>query len=540
MQVHPVLGVPRDRRAVRHQVEVDPPQGDRHDHAEQADHDAVTVERPELRHPGDRADDHLAEHDDDEQAEPLDQRRRRRDARLAPLLGRRSPSMQPDPIADDGRDQRDGPQPVPDRLVHGGTCSEQHGRDEVPGRVRRRSRSVIWIMKPSPEPQHHEDRRVRGVREREADRAVARNLRDVHGHHRDGEHLGEREHPRAHVVRPVQVVIHRPVRPRRPHHVEQEDEPSDSGPRHVLREPFGHLGDDHDEDEVEEQFQERHAPIGLAVGVPPRRLPQPWARTGPGEAKDGKPKFDLTRLDDGYFDRLRERVAAAGERGIYVDVLLFDGFALHLSPAPDNVEGHPFHAANNVNGVGIQSIVDYQVLPLDSKVQEFEDAYIRRVVDTLHDLPNVLYEVANESSGGGGVNPEFAAMLGESGQVEWGNSTEWQYWVIERVRTHTAERRYDAHPIGITMQFPVQEQTRVNDPLFGSDADWISPGYDDEIFATGELFPQMPGAPPTRWLVDPPPNDGRKVVINDTDHYSMSADALWAWKSFVRGNHPIL
>ena len=50
---------------------------------------------------------------------------------------------------------------------------------------------------------------------------------------------------------------------------------------------------------------------------------------------------------------------------MYVAVMLFDGWALHLSPAPDHVEGHPFHADNNVNGIGIGSIVDYQVLPLD-------------------------------------------------------------------------------------------------------------------------------------------------------------------------------
>ena len=42
---------------------------------------------------------------------------------------------------------------------------------------------------------------------------------------------------------------------------------------------------------------------------------------------------------------------AAGDAGIYVAVMLFDGFALHLSPAPDNVVGHPFHSANNVNGI---------------------------------------------------------------------------------------------------------------------------------------------------------------------------------------------
>jgi hypothetical protein len=91
--------------------------------------------------------------------------------------------------------------------------------------------------------------------------------------------------------------------------------------------------------------------------------PQPWPRSGPGTASDGRPAFDLSRFDQAYFDRLRDRVEAAGAEGIYVAVMLFDGWALHLSPLPDNVEGHPFAAANNVNGIGIASIVDYQVLP---------------------------------------------------------------------------------------------------------------------------------------------------------------------------------
>ena len=29
--------------------------------------------------------------------------------------------------------------------------------------------------------------------------------------------------------------------------------------------------------------------------------PQPWPRTGSGEAIDGKPRFDLDRFDDSYF-----------------------------------------------------------------------------------------------------------------------------------------------------------------------------------------------------------------------------------------------
>jgi len=38
--------------------------------------------------------------------------------------------------------------------------------------------------------------------------------------------------------------------------------------------------------------------------------PQPWPRTGPGPATDGKPKFDLSKFDQAYFDRLRDRVIA--------------------------------------------------------------------------------------------------------------------------------------------------------------------------------------------------------------------------------------
>jgi hypothetical protein len=268
--------------------------------------------------------------------------------------------------------------------------------------------------------------------------------------------------------------------------------------------------------------------------------PQPWARTGPGVAKDGKPKFDLDRFDEAFFDRLRDRVVAAGRQGIYVAVMFFDGWALHLSPAPDHVEGHPFHAANNINGVGIGSIVDYQVLPLDPRIQQLQEAYIRKVVDTLHDLPNLLWEVANESSGGGRVDPVFAEALGLAGTPGWGDSTAWQYWVIDHVRQYEEEMGYDRHPIGMTMQFPVPEQTKVNDPLVDSRAEWISPGYDDEIFADGG-HPMAPGSPQSRWLEDPPAADGRKVVISDTDHYAPGrGDALWAWKSFLRGHHPIL
>ena len=57
--------------------------------------------------------------------------------------------------------------------------------------------------------------------------------------------------------------------------------------------------------------------------------PLPYQRTGPGTAMDGKPKFDLTKFNPVYFSRLRSRVQEARDRGIYVMVMLFNGFSIH-------------------------------------------------------------------------------------------------------------------------------------------------------------------------------------------------------------------
>jgi hypothetical protein len=271
-----------------------------------------------------------------------------------------------------------------------------------------------------------------------------------------------------------------------------------------------------------EQFRGLLAPANVHFCM----TPQPWPRTGPGSAKDGKPKFDLSAFDQSYFDRLRDRVLAAGRAGVYTSVMLFEGFSLHLTATPDNIEGHPFFAANNVNDIGITSIVDYQVLPLDPRVEAVQLAYIRKVIDTVHDLPNVLYEVANESSGQEADSVEFPD--GTSIETPIGDTTQWQYWVINIVKAYEREMGYDPHPIGMTYLFPVVELSKSNDPLWNSPADWISPGFDDTL-GVG------------RWVTDPPPNDGSKVVLLDTDHFSpFSSDPLWVWKAFLRGHNPIL
>ena len=156
------------------------------------------------------------------------------------------------------------------------------------------------------------------------------------------------------------------------------------------------------------------------------------------------------------------------------------------------------------------------MLPLDPRVQELQETYIRKVVDTVADQPNVLWEVANESSGGGKVDQEFAGYLGLDRVPEWGDSTEWQYWVIDTVKRHEEEQGYDPHPIGMTMQFPVPDQTKVNEPLYASRAEWISPGFEEPGF-----FPGNPEMPECGWFADPPP--ARREEGRDRRHRSHRA-----------------
>jgi hypothetical protein len=228
----------------------------------------------------------------------------------------------------------------------------------------------------------------------------------------------------------------------------------------------------------------------------PFSTPLPWLRTGPGMASDGKPQFDLSQLDQTYFDRLRARVIAAGQAGIYVSIMLFEGYDLQIMTQSN--DGDPFAAGNNVNGVSCGGTCPH-TLPQNSNVTSIEQAYLRKVVDTVNDLDNVLYEVANEAGS---------------------YSTSWQYSIINYVKQYEAAKPKQ-HPSGMTFQYSGGSDS----DLYASPADWISPA--DQL---------------------PPPADGRKVVVNDTDHAygwasmrrdGQGAQQRWAWENFAFGNNTL-
>jgi hypothetical protein len=226
--------------------------------------------------------------------------------------------------------------------------------------------------------------------------------------------------------------------------------------------------------------------------------PHPWRRTGPGLANDGRLKFDLEQLNPDYLERIRTRLAQARKAGVYVSVMLFEGYGVQFQA--DAWPNHPFNPANNLNGVDGDKNSDGKGIEVHQlavpRVTVIQEAYLRWLVTGLNDFDNLLYEVSNET------HP---------------SSTEFQYHVIRFVKQVEAGLPQQ-HPVGMTYQ----NRRGQNEALFAGPADWVSPN------------------PEGGWRDDPPDLQGRKIVLSDTDHlWGVGGDATWVWKTVTRGANPI-
>jgi collagenase-like protein with putative collagen-binding domain/uncharacterized protein DUF6298 len=239
-------------------------------------------------------------------------------------------------------------------------------------------------------------------------------------------------------------------------------------------------------------------------------VPWPWQRNGPGNASDGKPKFDLTKFNQAYFDRLRARVIQLRQNGIYAIVQLFDGYGLiyeRCGTAAPAGDGYPFTGVNNVNGIddgytsgatGDASMTMTGTNPITA----YQDAYVRKVIDTLSDQPSVLWEISEEAPV---------------------DSSWWQGHMISLIHAYEAGKPFQ-HPVG----FPTLDLNHggADSTLYDSDADWVAP----------------------RKRISPPTSCGRgtpkcKVNINDGDHSyfglwneSAQNNRNYVWENFTEGN----
>jgi len=230
--------------------------------------------------------------------------------------------------------------------------------------------------------------------------------------------------------------------------------------------------------------------------------PFPWLRTGPGNATDGGLKFDLTKFDQSYFDRLRTRARALNDAGIYVGVYLFTGEWVNIFRCAS--DGYPFTRSNNINGIddgyaggkkGTRSIT----MTAPNAITRFQEVYVEKAIDTLNDLPNVLWIVSEEAPS---------------------DSTWWNDHQISHIRAYESKKPHQ-HPIGYAALIGSPDTT-----LYNSNADWVAP--------------QVKISPATSCGNGNPPC---KVNVNDSDHsyWEMWKDTPqvnrnFAWENFMNGN----
>lgn len=234
--------------------------------------------------------------------------------------------------------------------------------------------------------------------------------------------------------------------------------------------------------------------------------PFPWRRTGPGNASDGKLKFDLTQFNQEFFDRLRTRVRKLNAAGIYAGVYPFTGeFLLRFRFSGD---GYPFTGSNNVNGVDDGGGNGSVTMTAPNAITAIQDAYVKKMIDTLNDLPNVLWIVSEEA-------PKDS---------KW-----WNGHLIATTRTYEASKPFQ-HPIGYAVLGDVSGNAADGDAvLLNSDADWIAPAA--KISPTNTIGAGHPA---------------RKVNINDSDHSyfgmwndSPQVNRNYFWVNFTQGNQTL-
>ena len=129
---------------------------------------------------------------------------------------------------------------------------------------------------------------------------------------------------------------------------------------------------------------------------------EPYLRTGPGVANDGGPKYDLTKFNPAFFDRLRAFCQTAKQRGIEIQLMMMDAWMiksdklwrLNAYQRDNNINGVDGDPANT--GVGTDGKRGFCSMG-NPKVMEFQKAYIRKVVDTVNGFDNIHYEIANEN-----------------------------------------------------------------------------------------------------------------------------------------------
>tara|TARA_R110002167_G_scaffold128570_6_gene310918 strand:- start:3099 stop:4247 length:1149 start_codon:yes stop_codon:yes gene_type:complete len=232
-----------------------------------------------------------------------------------------------------------------------------------------------------------------------------------------------------------------------------------------------------------------------------------WARTDNG-------KFDLTKVNPEYLKLVKSFVQAADDRGLYVGLMLFQGWSGACPGGINDWVNHPMYGANNIQGLHADpDSIGYgiKVHSLDiPEVVRYQENYINEMVNSLNGFNNLIWETGNETLG---------------------SSVPWKAHIIKYIKNLEN---------GLPKQHLILDGTGngvSNDDVYRSAPDIYSP-----CMVTRWANPMDP------YIDNPPiPADTLGIpIVLDNDHlgnhflrFNGLIQRNWAWKSFLRGNHPI-
>jgi len=221
----------------------------------------------------------LAQHDDDQEPEPLDEGIGDGEGAIDSGGGHRQNHDESDEIC--GADHSPREDPGID-----GEKSAQGKRDSASrGACHERATGTAWVIGPVPprskEPERGEDRKECGGRKGECYSPVTVGSGDVRSEGYEGEDLQQEQRPSSGILAAVQFVVKGAVEPADPHQGEYRGEFAQPRRSEVFGQLSGGPGNQHDHRQVVEQLEWADDPLPWLLSMRSRRLPQQEAQAFP-------------------------------------------------------------------------------------------------------------------------------------------------------------------------------------------------------------------------------------------------------------------
>jgi len=237
---------------------------------------------------------------------------------------------------------------------------------------------------------------------------------------------------------------------------------------------------------------------------------------------DRNAKSDLTSFNQDYWDDLKGLLADAENKGIYVEISLFDDCSLEDHPS-QRWRQHPFNKENNVHGVfdfGSRADTNKHFYNLENlTLLHYQELYVKKLIDETWFYSNVIYEIVNE------------------GDAEEGWIKHWVDFIDREFDKYATDREpiiaHNAFPFPgpIYSGFDNPDIDMINWHAYAIDEQWEE-GTDPELIQ--QLFSEHYGVKPQNYDEGPNlPHLPNNVITEDIRRYVRRQ----IWSCFVNAGY---